>query len=226
MKCLRALPPPQSEEELLQRCQTIAGLSFSQLCAYVGVQIPEQESQRKGWIGQVIEQALGADGKNLARPDFQELGIELKTLPLSARHIPSESTFITTIPLLTIHQESWENSSCFAKLKRVLWLPVEGDATIPYAHRRIGQAFLWSPVDEDLRILKEDWIYLTSQIVLGCLDELDATVGTYLQIRPKGANGKSLCYAFDREGNKVKTLPRGFYLRSRFTAMLLNQVNN
>ena len=47
------------------------------------------------------------------------------------------------------------------------------------------------------------------------------SVGEYLQIRPKAANGKVLCSCFDAEGNKVKTLPRGFYLRSTFTKTIL-----
>ncbi|MGC1183416.1 MAG: DNA mismatch repair protein MutH, partial [Legionella sp.] len=41
----------------------------------------------------------------------------------------------------------------------------------------------------------------------------------------KAANGKSLCYGFDSEGNKVKTLPRGFYLRSSFTAKILSSTS-
>jgi DNA mismatch repair protein MutH len=222
---LSSLPintPPKSELELIERCSRIAGLSFAQLCLSLGLSIPENPDQRKGWIGQVIELALGADAQNLSVPDFQGLGIELKTLPLALSGKPTESTFITTIPLLTIHQQQWASSQCFAKLRRVLWLPVEGDTRIPYSQRRIGQGFLWSPCSSDEKVLADDWNYLSSQISLGYLETLDATVGEYLQVRPKAANGKSLCYCFDSEGNKVQTLPRGFYLRSLFTAKIVN----
>ncbi|MFT4059148.1 MAG: DNA mismatch repair endonuclease MutH [Legionella sp.] len=217
-------PPPRSEDELLERCSRIVGLSFAQLCLSLGLFIPENPDQRKGWIGQVIEFALGSDAKNLSVPDFQGLGVELKTLPLAASAKPTESTFITTIPLLTIHQQKWNTSQCFAKLRRVLWLPVEGDTRIPYSQRRIGEGFLWSPNREDEEILAADWNYLSSQISLGCLETLDATAGEYLQVRPKAANGKSLCYCFDSEGNKVRTLPRGFYLRSSFTAKIVQEM--
>ena len=53
------------------------------------------------------------------------------------------------------------------------------------------------------------------------LETIDATSGEYLQIRPKGADGKALCYAYDADGNKVQTLPRRFYLRVSFTHKLL-----
>ncbi len=55
----------------------------------------------------------------------------------------------------------------------------------------------------------------------GHLDEINGRIGLYLQVRPKAANAKSLCYGFDSEGNKVLTLPRGFYLRSLFTEQII-----
>lgn len=212
---------PKSEEDLLQRCHAIEGLSFSQLATFLHLAIPEQPIQRKGWTGSAIELALGADAGNQSAPDFIDLGVELKTLPINASGIPSESTFVTTIPLLTIHQQTWQTSHCFAKLKRVLWLPIEGDTRIPFYHRRIGRAILWSPNATQEEILANDWLELTLMITTGRLSEIDGRIGQYLQVRPKAANAKSLCYGFDEFGNKIQTLPRGFYLRSRFTATIL-----
>ena len=60
--------------------------------------------------------------------------------------------------------------------------------------------------------------------LMGKLSEIDATMGEYLQIRPKASNGQSLCYGFDEEGSKILTLPRGFYLRSRFTNTIVNRL--
>ncbi len=214
--------PPKTEAELLDRCTQIAGLSFSQLGLLINSPIPLLAIQRKGWVGQAIELALGTDAANQSLPDFLELGIELKTLPIAFSGKPTESTFISSIPLLTIHQQQWKSSQCYAKLRRILWLPVEGEKSIPYSQRRIGQGFLWSPSQTDEAILAADWEYLTLQISTGNLETIDAKSGEYLQVRPKAAHGKSLCYGFDAQGNKVKTLPRGFYLRSAFTAKIYN----
>lgn len=221
MTSLLISQPPKSEVALLERCRAIEGFSFGQLSAYLQLTIPDNPKQRKGWIGQALELVLGADAGNKSVPDFEILGIELKTIPIAHSGLPKESTFITSIPLLTIHQQYWENSQCYAKLKRILWVPIEGEHDIPYVHRRIGRAFMWSPNAQQENTLMEDWNYLTSQIILGHLELINATMGDYLQIRPKAANGKSLCYGYDAEGNKVQTLPRGFYLRSKFTATLL-----
>nr|WP_255666695.1 MULTISPECIES: DNA mismatch repair endonuclease MutH [unclassified Legionella] len=219
---LKNRPPPKTEAELLERCTRIAGLSFAQLGLSLGLLIPTQPNQRKGWVGQAIELALGTDAQNKSLPDFQGLGVELKTLPLNKSGKPAESTFITSIPLLTIHQQQWKSSQCYAKLKRILWVPVEGDTDISYLQRRVGQGFLWSPNAEQECILEADWNHLSFQISTGHLETLNAQAGEYLQVRPKAASGKSLCYGYDNHGNKIKTLPRGFYLRSSFTATILS----
>lgn len=196
-------------------------MTFQQLAAYVGLTLPESISQRKGWTGKAIELALGANAGNAAAPDFLHLSIELKTIPLNHLGKPAESTFITSIPLLTIHKQTWETSSCFHKLKRILWIPVEGDRNLGFEHRRIGSPLLWSPNDMQMQILANDWQELSLMIGTGKLAEINGTQGTYLQVRPKAANAKSLCYGLDEEGNKILTLPRGFYLRSHFTAQII-----
>ncbi len=210
-----------TETALLSRCEAIEGLTFSQLAARYALLLPNHPLQRKGWLGMAIERALGADAGNRALPDFVDLGIELKTLPINAMGKPAESTFVTSIPLLTIHQQTWKTSQCYQKLKRVLWVPVEGENHLAYAHRRIGRAFLWSPSVEEEAILEQDWQMLSTLICTGYLADIHAGLGDYLQVRPKAASGKSLCYGYDEQGQKVLTLPRGFYLRSQFTARIL-----
>ena len=217
---------PRSEADLLDRCYAIEGLSFSQLATKLGLLIPSSPAKRKGWAGQAVELALGTTAGNKSSPDFCTLGIELKTLAMNHLGKPAESTFVTTIPLLSIQDQTWESSQCFAKLKRVLWLPLEGDPSIRFEHRRIGRGFLWSPSPEDESILARDWTEFSLMISTGLLANVDARMGDYLQVRPKAANAKSLCYGFDEHGNKVHTLPRGFYLRSSFTAKLSSVDNH
>lgn len=211
------LTAPTNEAELLKRCELIEGLSFAQLASLIQFIIPSQPLKRKGWAGQAIEVALGTTAGNKSLPDFDQLGIELKTLPLNHRGFPAESTFVTTIPLLTIHQQTWASSQCYQKLKRVLWVPIEDDSTIPFEERRIGKVILWSPSKIEEGILANDWLELSTMIGTGFLEEITASYGEYLQVRPKAANARSLCYGFNSEGNKILTLPRGFYLRSSFT---------
>lgn len=209
--------PSETEADLLARCRAIEGYSFGQLAQQLQIRIPALSIQRKGWIGSALEKALVTTAGNQSLPDFVHLGIELKTLPISASGKPAESTFVTSIPLLTIHEQIWETSQCWAKLRRVLWILIEADPNISFAHRRIGAAVLWSPSLAEQAILAQDWADLSLLIIQGKLHELDARMGQYLQVRPKAADARSLCYGLDEAGQKILTLPRGFYLRSTFT---------
>ncbi len=63
------------------------------------------------------------------------------------------------------------------KLKRVLWIPVEGERSIPLAQRRVGSPLLWSPNEEEDRQLREDWEELMDMIVLGQVERITARHG-------------------------------------------------
>ncbi|KTD02718.1 DNA mismatch repair protein [Legionella geestiana] len=213
--------PPQSEEELLARANAITGMSFAQVASILGIHLPASSAAGKGWLGGALERLLGSSAGSKAEPDFVELGIELKTLPLKASYKPAESTFVTTLHLSSLNEQTWETSSCFAKLRRVLWFPVEGERSIPFSERRIGAPILWSPSPEEEGILSRDWQELTLMASTGRLEEIHAGLGEYLQIRPKAANNQALVLGYDATGQCIRTLPRGFYLRPSFTARIL-----
>ncbi len=218
---LSKVTPPGSDVELLQRAQSIAGLSLYQLAKQLDEPVPEKLHHAKGWIGQLLEKALGATAGSLPEPDFQQLGIEMKTLPVNRQGQPQESTYVCTVPLQNNHNLNWEQSWVRNKLKHVLWIPVESEKDLPVTERRIGQAILWSPSPEQEKILQQDWEELMDLVCTGQLANISAKQGTYLQIRPKAANANSLVNTEDEEGNAALTLPRGFYLRSVFTQQIL-----
>lgn len=213
--------PPKSEKELLDRARLLAGLTLADLANEFNLAVPKNSLHAKGWIGQLIETALGATASSLAEPDFQLIGIELKTLPLTSSGKPKESTYVCTVPLSNLHEQNWETCWFKRKLQRVLWLPLEADKRIPIGERHIGSAILWSPNDLQVCQLQQDWEELMELVCLGKLDQITSHMGRFLQIRPKGANAKSLTTTLDEEGNSIQTLPRGFYLRPEFTQLII-----
>lgn len=215
--------PPQSKTELLQRARALAGLSLQQLAEQFSEDIPSNTTHAKGWLGQLLEKSLGATAGSLAQPDFLQLGVELKTLPLTASGKPKESTYVCTVPLTPQQTNDWQHSWLRQKLQTVLWLPVEADKRIALAQRRIGCAILWTPSAEDEQLLRQDWEELMELVCLGQLDQISSHFGNYLQIRPKAANAKALTETLDAEGRPIKTLPRGFYLRPCFTQRIIEQ---
>lgn len=215
------ISPPATETELLQRARQVAGLTLSQLANQLEEQVPEKLHHAKGWVGQLLEKALGATAGSLPEPDFQRLGIELKTLPINRNGQPKESTYVCTVPLQNNHDLSWEQSWVRNKLKHVLWVPIESESTIPVEKRHIGQAVLWSPSARQEAVLKQDWEEHMDKICTGQLATISARDGQYLQIRPKAASSSSVMTTHNEDGQLDLTLPRGFYLRSIFTEQIL-----
>lgn len=214
---------PKNEAELLSRAQGIAGLTLGELALQHNIDIPVDNLSGKGWSGLLMELLLGATAGSLAEPDFQHLGIELKTIPVNEVGKPLESTYVSIVPLTRFIGLRWEQSEIYAKLKRILWVPLVTGKRIALAERRIGMPFLWSPDPQQVKQLEQDWQELMDKVALGELETISSHLGKYLQIRPKGANAASRCWGFDAEGQRVLVLPRGFYLRASFTQMILQQ---
>ena len=211
--------PPKTEQELLDRANELAGKTFASLSQSLNKKIPANLLTEKGWLGQLLELALGATAGSKPEPDFQHLGIELKTLPLNAQQQPKESTFICTASLPCANE--WRQSDVWQKLKCILWIPIEADPNIPFSERRIGTPILWRPTTAQEKILQQDWEELTEMLTIGDYQNLTAKVGTYLQMRPKAANSNVLRKAINREGEPQLIVPRGFYLRTIFTKQIL-----
>lgn len=209
--------------QILLKAQELEGLTFSQLARMLNLQVPYEAKHAKGWLGQAVEQYLGAQAGCLPIPDFPSLKMELKTLPINSKARVMESTYVTTLPLLGNFSLSWEQSHCFQKLQLVLWLPIEGDRTIPYVKRRIGRAILWQPNDAQYSILKKDWEEITDMVIQGHIEKIHGGLGRYLHVRPKAADSKSLTKALNEQSEMIQTLPRGFYLRTRLTQEIFDE---
>jgi DNA mismatch repair protein MutH len=218
-------PEPSCISELIYRFQAIAGKKIEDLALQCNIDIPNSLHYTKGWVGQLIEYVLGANSGNKSIPDFPTLGIELKTIPLNATLQPSESTYVCTAKINSTITD-WKQSPVYNKLKHVLWVPVEASQNKPLKERRFGTPFLWQPCNKQLEILKQDWEELMELLQLGGIENLSAKHGTYLQIRPKAANSKVLINSLNNVGNPIKTVPKGFYLRTIFTKLILQKQFN
>ena len=212
---------PQTLEQLLSQAQSIAGLTFGELADELHIPVPPDLKRDKGWVGMLLERALGATAGSKAEQDFSHLGVELKTLPINAEGYPLETTFVSLAPLVQNSGVKWENSHVRHKLSCVLWIPIEGSRHIPLRERHIGAPILWKPTAEQERQLKQDWEELMDLIVLGKLDQITARIGEVMQLRPKGANSRAVTKGIGKNGEIIDTLPLVFYLRKEFTAHIL-----
>ena len=105
----------------------------------------------------------------------------------------------------------------------MLWVPVLTERGVPLSERRLGTPLLWTMDAESEDTLRADYEELSELIRLGQLEEIDATLGTWLQLRPKAAHSRVTKVTLDAEGQWVDANPKGFYLRTAFTRRLLER---
>lgn len=215
-----------TEQDLLAKAQWLAGFTLGEIAEMLNIPVPADLKRDKGWVGTLIETALGAKAGSKAEQDFAHLGIELKTIPINQKGVPLETTFVSLAPMTQNNGITWESSHVRHKLSRVLWIPIEGERQIPLNERHIGQPILWSPTPEQDHRLQQDWEELMEMIILGKYHKINATLGEVLQLRPKGKNNRSLAPAINTKGELIQSLPLGFYLRKQFTAEILQHFIN
>ncbi len=213
-------PAPASIAELQIRAEGLYGQTVGAVAKQLGIHLAADNKHGKGYVGLVAECALGADPKAGERPDFVDLGVELKTLPLNEEGRPSESTFCCAINMANADKQTWDDSRLKQKLARVLWLPIDSAKSKSLEERCFGRAFLWTPSEEMISVFEEDWNLLMGFIGAGMADELSAHLGAYLQVRPKAAHSGVRTTGVGADGPE-QVLPLGFYLRTVCTEKIL-----
>ncbi len=198
----------------------LSGLSFQDVSELIHQSCPTTLTHAKGWFGQALEQILGTDAGSKACPDFMQLGVELKTLPLGENGLVKESTYVTYAPI-PFREPRWHESLVYHKLKKVLWVPFLAEGPVP--SRMIYTPFLWSMPQSWDDILSDDWYELSEMLKLGQFDALSAKQGRFLHIRPKAANSKNTIRVLGQDGQTTQTVPKGFYLRQAFAQSLLDE---
>lgn len=214
---------PRDEAELLRRARALGGLRVGELARDLGVALPTDSRRAKGTVGVLLERALGATARSRSVPDFEALGIEMKTLPVDDAGAPVESTFVCVLPAREMLELAWEASPVRRKLAHVLWVLVDSARGRAVADRRIGAAFLWKLASDTEAMLRADWEAHRDRMARDGLDALDAHSGEHLQVRPKAAHGGVRALHVDEDGDCATVLPRGFYLRTHFTHRVVRE---
>ena len=208
-------------DALLARARKLVGMGVGDLAWSLGLSSEGDAVRTKGTPGAILELALGATGGSSKVHDFPELGVELKTIPVDLRGVPAESTYVCTLSLADAEMQEWDDSWVRAKLSLVLFIPLVASDEEPWPARRVAAPVLWSPTPEQDAILRSDFDDVVGLIGVGRIEELTAHRGRWLQVRPKAAHGRVRTTAYGADGEHIATIPRGFYLRPRFTGAIL-----
>ena len=213
LMAMRSIDPPRHLAELRVRAEALAGRGVDEIARALGFSLEGTALRTKGRVGELVERALGASAGSSSQPDFPALGVELKTIPLSGGRA-RESTFVTALRVGGADSAEWDSSAVRAKTRHILWVPLADDRTL-------GAPIFWQPTASQDAILRADFEELVGRIGAGGIERLSARDGRWLQVRPKAADGSARTLAPDGEGLDILTMPRGFYLRARFTSAIL-----
>ncbi|NUO52196.1 MAG: DNA mismatch repair protein MutH [Polyangiaceae bacterium] len=205
---------------LLERARAFEGRSVEEIAALARAGAPSGGRSTKGKVGELLERVLGATGGSGERVvDFPSLGLELKSIPITEQGKVLESTFVCAVRV--DEEVDFDASWVRKKLTRVLFVPIVGQRGSPLPSRRVGAAVLWEPSAAQLAELRADYDDIMGLIGIGRMEDVSGHLGKYLQLRPKARDGSPRAVAFGREGERIRTVPRGFYLRPKLTEALL-----
>ena len=145
----------------------------------------------KGGLGTLLEERFfGYPANSDDRPDFPEADVELKVTPYdvlkSGKASAGERLVLTMIPYDRAVSASYDESHLKTKLQRILLVYYHRDRTVDSYDQRIERAILFSPSDEDMNIIREDYEKIISYVQDGRADELSEGLTTYLGACTKG----------------------------------------
>lgn len=216
----KAPPPPQNLTELKARLMTLRGRSLGQIAKTLEVPLARSTTHAKGFAGELLEFALGAQAHNLPLPDFTNLSIELKSMPVGYDLKPLESTFLCHAPLMNVRGLDFYHSPLYKKIALMLFVAVEGEKEIPIKDRKVLGFYLFKPQGAVLDQIKADYDELMEMVATGHAHDINGAIGQIIQMRPKAASGQELTSFITEDGQIGKTRPRGFYMRRSFTLQI------
>lgn len=152
--------------------------------------------KRKGGMGNLLEEVyFGYKANSVQRPDFPEAGVELKVTPYDLKKKAGKSAgeriVITMIPYDEPIETDFEQSHAYDKMKLILmvyyWRNKELGNNLLYP---IEYVKLFSPPEEDLKIIRADYEKIVSKIQAGKAHELSEGDTMYLGACTKGSTAE------------------------------------
>jgi DNA mismatch repair protein MutH len=162
-----------------------------------GNDIYAQQYKGKGNFGQFLEKYyFQYEPNSLSEPDFNEVGIELKTTPLkqirNGDFRSKERLVLNIINYFEVVNQKFETSSFYKKnahLLLIFYLHQHDFDLLDFVIKIVGE---WKFAETDLEIIKQDWNFITNKIKKGKAHELSEGDTFYLGAATKGSKGGNL----------------------------------
>ena len=184
-----------------------------------------ETKRNKGNLGQIIEERFFHYACNSdARADFYEAGVELKVTPYRINQNGSlsakERLILTMIDYYQVVNESFEESHFWNKSKLILLVYYLYMKEIKFnLDYKIGYSRLFTPPEQDVKIIRNDYELIVAKIKAGRAHELSESDTLYLGAAPKAATSQ------DRRKqpySEVTAKPRAFAFKNSYMTYVLN----
>lgn len=211
----------KTTEELMEKVQEAEGKTFGEIDTTGRL----SNKRSKGGLGQVIEESFfGYKINSDARPDFEELGIELKVTPFKHNKngtvSAKERLVLNIINYMEEVHTTFTTSSFWKKNEKLLLMFYEWVQDNEPKDFSIYKSILFTYPASDLEIIKQDWMIIVEKIRAGKAHELSEGDTNYLGACPKGANKNSLR---DQPYSDERAMQRAFALKQSYMTAILRK---
>ena len=188
-------------------------------------EIKHEDKKRKGGLGEIIEERyFHYPANNDARPDFDKAGVELKVTPYKQNKNGSfsakERLILTMTDYFKVVNEEFEDSHMWQKARLILLVyylyQKEIENRLDY---KIGYINLFTPPEEDIKIIKQDFEVIKQKIKDGKAHELSEADTLYLGAAPKAATSKN---RRKQPYSNELAKPRAFSFKTSYMTYILN----
>ena len=181
--------------------------------------------RNKGNLGNLIEEHYFFYKRNSSpKPDFNEAGIELKVTPYLIRnngdYRAKERLVLSNINYDNDYkEETFLDSHVYAKCALMLLVYYLYEPTKERMDYIMNYIKLFEFPEEDLEIIKNDYLKIIDKIKSGKAEELSESNTNYLAACTKGANSSDTT---SQPFSDVKAMKRAFCLKNSYMTYILN----
>lgn len=222
---------PESIEEFAKQ---LIGHSFEEVLSWEISDIQANthsgydDKQRKGGLGNLLEeQYFGYKANSDALPDFPEAGVELKVTPYEKKKNGAiragERLVLSMIDYTNPIEPDLYKSHLWSKCEKILlvyyWRNKLLQSNLEYM---IDYVSLFTPPEEDMRIILDDYRLITEKIAAGKADELSEADTMYLGACTKGSTKEKSTVPQAYYNPDVKAMKRAFCFKNSYMTYVLN----
>lgn len=215
----------KSFQEIIEEDEHKKSLMVREDDKIYGTASENENKKNKGNLGQIVEERFFHYACNSdSRPDFFEAGVELKVTPYKkntkGKIVAKERLILTMIDYFSVVEEKFETSHLWNKSKLILLIYYlylqEETFNVDY---KIDYVKLFSPPEQDIKIIKHDFDVIVEKIKAGKAHELSEGDTLYLGAATKASTSADRrAQPFSSELAK----PRAFSFKNSYMTYILN----